>query len=629
MAIDLRTRIALLLAAGSLACPALAIPQTDTSAPTIQEALSAADEQVRAYDQHVTTLAGPFMEGRLPGTHGMDVARDYVEFYLKLAGLQPPFETEQGTGYRQRFPLGNTVTITDQDLALPGHPDVTFVPNEDYTATAMGADGDVNADLVFVGYSITDGPDGWSSFERNLDLTGKIAVMLRFEPVNEDGNSAWNTGRGWSPRAGFVGKLGAIRDAHPAAVIIINTPGTNDDRANSLLDPTTNAGTSLDVPVFHMTTGAGERLIAAATNHTHTLAELRDKANEGGHAIPLDASMSARAAIDTTPLIAQNVAGLLPGKGDLADELIVMGAHLDHLGMGNFGSRAGPRAGRALHPGADDNASGSSAVIMLAQQLAQDYADLDNARSILFICFDAEESGLNGSRYYVDNPIRPWDEHALMINFDMIGRIVDEKLAVFGTDTADGMRDWLEPIFEASPLQIVTNATLAGGSDHLPFLQKELPTLFAICTPLHADYHTPDDVSWKINRVSAVETINLFHQILLAAATRPEDFVWSSGSQSVVGGPRMGDIKVKFGISSGNYDDKDPGVLVSAVTEDGSAGKAGVKPGDRLLTWNGETIEGIMPWMTMLSKHKPGDRVDVGLRRDGEVVHLEVTLQAP
>src|SRR5690606_35567062 len=119
------------------------------------------------------------------------------------------------------------------------------------------------------------------------------------------------------------------------------------------------------------------------------------------------------------------------------------------------GSRADERyRGTTMHPGADDNASGSAAILMLADRLARDYEGLGegaSARSVLFMLFDAEESGLNGSRYYVNNPIREWDDHALMINFDMIGRITNNRLSVSGVHTAEGMEDWLSRLFEESP----------------------------------------------------------------------------------------------------------------------------------------------------------------------------------
>jgi Zn-dependent M28 family amino/carboxypeptidase len=189
------------------------------------------------------------------------------------------------------------------------------------------------------------------------------------------------------------------------------------------------------------------------------------------------------------------------------------------------------RAGE-IHPGADDNASGSAAVLMLAAKLAQSYAALaegESARSILFIGFDAEEAGLHGAFHYVSQPIAPLEDHALMINFDMIGRIVNKRLSVSGGRSALGMAEWLDPLFEASPLEIVTDAAIPGGSDHMAFMQRKVPYLFAIIADFHDEYHTPDDVTWKINREDAVAAIDLFHQIALTAAKRTAPFEWAGG----------------------------------------------------------------------------------------------------
>ena len=488
------------------------------------------EEDVREFDQHVQTLASPFMEGRVPGSDGMEVARDYVEFYLERAGVEPPFDLVEGdevtplASYRQAFPLGGTMEVASHAIRLG---DLEFKADVDFTATSMGSSGEATGEVVYVGYSIDNGPDDYTSFPDDVDLEGKIALVMRFEPMNEDGQSSQWQGRGWSNRAGFANKLRSIREHNPAAVIIMNTPGTFDDRADALIAASTDAGRALEVPVFNMTTEAADRLVGELSDGEMTLMELRQLADSSTTWIEFENELGVAAEIKREPLLAENVAGVLYGKGELADEIIVIGAHMDHLGMGFFGSRS-PDAGRKIHPGADDNASGSAAVIMLAERLADDYEAMpegEPARTILFTLFDAEESGLNGSRYYVNNPFGSWEDHVLMINFDMIGRIVENKLSVNGVNTAEGMRDWLAPIFEASPLDIVEDSMMGGGSDHLPFRQKGLPYLFSICTPLHADYHTPGDAAYKINAEDGVHTIDLYHDILYTAATRPEAFV--------------------------------------------------------------------------------------------------------
>ena len=159
-----------------------------------------------------------------------------------------------------------------------------------------------------------------------------------------------------------------------------------------------------------MSVDAGSRLLELADPAGRTARQLRSIADEGAGLVALDGLATVRVAVEETPVVAENIAGIVPGRGALADEYIVIGAHLDHLGMGEFGSRTGPGK---LHPGADDNASGSAGIILLAQKLSASYAALPadaDARSILLMTFSAEESGLNGSRYYVEHPIVPIDQ---------------------------------------------------------------------------------------------------------------------------------------------------------------------------------------------------------------------------
>lgn len=617
------------------------LAEDDTNAAPIAAALASVSEEVRVYNDHLTILASPYMEGRVPGSAGMERAMGYMEYYFREYGLEPAFPstTTDADGsevitprssYRQAFPLGSTQTVANERLTVKaGDHDLAFQSGKDFSVTGLGASGEVAGSLVFVGYSIDDGPNGYDSFN-DEDLTGKIAVMLRFEPVDEEGNSRWSGNRGWTNQATFAAKMQAIKNHNPAGVIMINTPGTNDPRADQLVDLESAGGRVLDVPVFMMTINAGERLIAAADAEHRSLVDLRKLADAGPIVMDMDASADLGASIERQSNMAENVGAIIPGRGDLADEYVVIGAHLDHLGLGYFGSRAPGEAG-TLHPGADDNASGSAGILIFADNLKRSYDALPsdaNARSILFIAFSGEESGLNGSRYYANNPIVPIDDHALMINFDMIGRIKNGRLSVSGSSSGEGMKEWLQPFFEDTALTVVQSDQLNGASDHSSFVAKQVPVLFGIIADFHADYHTPRDVSEKINRVGAVQTIDLFHNIALAAAQRPERFSFARSQRAESQqSPRSG-IKVRFGIMPGYSEDEEAiGVLIEDVTAGGSAAEGGIKPGDRLIRWDGQKIADIQEWMQMLGKHEPGDKVTVGVKRGDEEVTLEVTLQ--
>jgi hypothetical protein len=471
--------------------------------------------------------------------------------------------------------------VTDERLAiLCGGGEVDLLKDKDYRFTSLGRGGSAEGEIAFVGYGIDDGPDGYSSFAEGHSLEGKIALVLRFEPMDENGNSIWSGGAGWSGRAGFQGKIAAVARRNPAAIIVVNTPGANDPRLSSL---STGGGRSMtDVPVFMVSTEAGERIVAACDGGKRSLMDLRKladaKESAGPRSFDLAGSrLAASATVTERPTRCENIVGVLPGRGSLAKEVIVIGGHLDHLGQGDFGSREGPGK---LHPGADDNASGSAGVIMLGDMLKRRY-DAEPAetplRTIVFIGFSAEESGLNGSRFYAENPIYPISDTVLMMNFDMIGRIKDNRLAVTASG-AKGIKEWAEGFYPKSGLTVVERGAGGGGSDHASFLAVGVPILFAIIADFHDDYHTSRDVTELIDRESSVLAINLWRELAWDMAKRPERFEAES-----TGGPmRPQPMKVRVGLRTRAADDGS-GLEVIDVTKDGSAAKVGIEKGDKIV----------------------------------------------
>jgi len=624
----------LALAAGSLSTVALASdedPGVSTGAP-IRDAMTDVSGDVREYNDHIVTLANPYMMGRVPGSEGMERAKDYVEHHFRQAGLAPAFPSNvdgspvEFSTFRDPFGLGGTWTATKEVISAKGAGGaISFVAENDFVLTGLGGEGSITAPAVLVGYSIDNGENDYSSYSDDDSLDGKIAVMFRFEPMDEEGKSLWS-GNPWSNQASFNNKLRAATDRGAVGVVIVNTPGAADDRVKNLAKFATGGGDA-EVPVMMMTPEAAERLVKGTDSESRSLMELRRHFDNGGALVELNTTLTVEAASEREELTAENIAGVIPGSGGLENEWIVIGGHLDHIGMGYFGSRSGPGE---LHPGADDNASSAAGLILLAKKLSATIAEQDAdipRRSIMLCAFSGEESGLNGSRHYVNDPIVPIEDHALMINWDMIGRILDERLIVAGANTGEGLEEFLQPFFDESGLDIQAPEQMNGASDHTSFYQKGVPVLFSIIADFHEDYHTPNDVSWKINRVGAVKTVSMYHDITIAAANRAErfDFVKAERGQGAQRGP--GNIKVRLGIMPGSYSNDEPGIPVGGVSDDGPAAKAGMREGDRIVRWDGQKIGSIEDWMTLLAKHEPGDQVKVGVKRDGEEVTLDVTLE--
>ncbi|MAJ47521.1 MAG: hypothetical protein CBC35_09690 [Planctomycetes bacterium TMED75] len=586
---------------------------------------------VREFHEHLIILASPWMDGRLPGTRGMELAREYVETMFKVRGLTPPVPGEEpGTfSYRQRFPLGSQNVMKNRRLAVGG---MNFEQGSDYEMTQLGSDADVDAPLSFVGYGIAEGPDGYSSFEEDADLSGRIAVMFRFEPMDETGSSRWKD-EGWSSKINMEPKFRAVSKLNPEAVILVNPPEADDPRAKKLfisgkpyLD---------DIPVFMMTPEAAERMMQA-TGDERSILDWRNLADEGDsgvvHLGEKQVTMTGTSAVEVTQW-GENIMARVEGRGELGDEYVVIGAHMDHLGMGDFGSNEGPGK---LHPGADDNASGVAALIMLARSLQTAYDEAPEdmpLRDVILIAFDGEESGLNGSRYYVDNPVQPLEDLMLMINFDMIGRIEgDRRLSISGIGTGEEMADWARGHFAESELEIVESERTSGGSDHTNFYRREIPILFAITPfPLHNDYHTSRDTVDLINYEGGLATTELFHELAFDAAVRPERFEFTSGRRSQRDRPsqtrRTSMPKVKFGFRTA-VDEGEPGLRIVFVREESAGGDDVIQVDDRLLKWGDIQLDSRSKLIEQLRKHEPGDVVEILLLRDGEEQTVQLTLSA-
>lgn len=596
-------------------------------------------------------LANPFFEGRAPGTRGNVLAAEYVEFHLKKLRLKPAFPVEVKdldgnpvstpfSTYRQPFQLGSTTRADTQECrwSADGAP-VTLTPGTDFNVLVYSGDAEADAPLAFAGYSITTGKDGYATYEAGDELKGKIAIILRFEPMNDEGKSKWAERR-WSYLASIGPKIGQAVKHGAAAVILVNPPDADDERTGKLEDMESLPlqGAVQKVPVIMMSTDAADSLVKAADPLGRSLLDLRRLADETGGVIDLPkATVRVKAGVERSPIMTDNVGAILPGRGTLAEEYVVIGAHYDHVGYGLFGSRD-PQGTGKLHPGADDNASGTSGMLVIAEKMAAAYAKAPAdvpLRSVLFMGFTGEESGLNGSRHYTRNMIADKSKHYLMINLDMIGRLKDDKLELSGVGTAEGMEEWVRPYSDSSGLKIASKHGGTGPSDHASFFAAGIPVLFFF-TGLHEQYHMPTDTSDLINAQGAAQVIDMAYRIGFDAARRPEPFPYVADPRSKTKEPdddKAADpgpvaVGVRFGITPGDYNDEKPGVLVGDVAEGWSAHKGGIKKGDRITKWNGKEVENVESWMPFLSAAKPGDKVQVTVERDGQELTLEVTLMA-
>jgi hypothetical protein len=318
---------------------------------------------------------------------------------------------------------------------------------------------------------------------------------------------------------------------------------------------------------------------------------------------------------------AKNVIAVLDGGGPHADETIVVGAHYDHLGRGDVGSLA--PGSDEVHHGADDNASGAAALLEVASRLAA--RDKKLPRRIVFIAFTGEERGLYGSAHYVRDPLVPLDQTVAMVNMDMIGRLVDDKLVVYGTDTASQWNKLLDRLSTDHPFKLTRHPEGYGPSDHTSFYAKRIPVLFFF-TGTHRDYHRPTDTFEKINVEGMRRITDLVTDTVVAIAEMdhrptyqdvgaPPEFA-KSGNR-----PYFGSIP--------DFSQEQPGYVLMGVSKGGPAERAGIRANDTIMRLGDCPISSLDDFDTALRKFKSGDRVAVLVKRGDDELKFEVTLEPP
>ena len=378
------------------------------------------------YLENIKILTAPEMKGRGTGTPELDKAAEFIAGRFRSFGLQPP----PGQSYLQPFPVTTNAKL-GKDNRFAYHEEgrrTALEPKQDFIPLNFSARGKLAGQVVFAGYGITAPEYGYDDYA-GIDVKDKIVLILRHEPQEYDEKSVFS-GRIYTEHAQFFSKAANARMHGARGVILIadraNHRGDDDplEAFSSLVGPA-DAG----IPFVHVKAAVADRWFAAAGKKLDELQEAIDRDLEPrSFAFPATLRIEAHMDLERAVRRVHNVAAYLPGE---TDEHIVIGAHYDHLGLGEQFSMAPSLAG-TVHPGADDNASGAAGVIELARWFA---TQPKPKRGILFLAFAGEESGLLGSSYYVNNPALPVDKAIAMLNMDMIGRIREGRLFIGGAGT--------------------------------------------------------------------------------------------------------------------------------------------------------------------------------------------------
>jgi hypothetical protein len=602
----------------------------------------------------VTYLADDLRDGRSPGSGGIEASADYIAGVFRELGLK----TAPGAdGYFQPFSIrGNPVLETGvtlgfkvKDKAIPATLKTDFAP------LSLGSSADLkDVAIAFVGYGITakdkDAKLDYDDYA-GIDAKDKAVLVIRREPQQLDEKSPFD-GKEMSKFADLRFKTTNAFQHGAKAILLVSDGISAKDRDNLLPLAYAGGDQNSPIPFIMLTRVAADKLLEAAGQPK--LAELEKQLDTDlkPRSKVLDGvTVTGKYTIDRKQITTKNVIGVLEGSGPHADETIFVGGHYDHLGHGGLMSGSLAFLSSDIHNGADDNASGTSMVLEMARRLAKRPDPLP--RRVVFMAFSGEEKGLLGSMHYVNHPVYPLDKTVFMVNFDMVGRLNEkDELTIFGIGSTPGAGELVEALGSSLGFTIKKIRGMSdgiGGSDHESFYRKGVPVLFAF-TGVHPDYHKPSDDSHKINFAGMSRIADLGELLLLDLVRRPKrpEFTKAGPQVAAHGGestkpvnpheakPKPGDkpqqedmarvsITAYLG-SIPDYDDSTTGVKLSGVSEGSPAEKGGLKGGDIVVAFGGKPVGTIYDYTQSLGKHKPGETVEVKVKRDGKDVILKITL---
>ncbi|MEO6434445.1 MAG: M20/M25/M40 family metallo-hydrolase, partial [Tepidisphaeraceae bacterium] len=595
--------------------------------------------------QAINYLASDELEGRGIGTKGLDQAADYVAAQFASIGLRPPAGTSM---YFQTFDMTTAVEFGPATALRVG--DRNFNVKNDFSPLGLSGQGAFVGPVVFAGYGLKSDAHHYDDYA-GLDAKGKVVLAMRYEPHDERGKSRFAPDD-WSDAAALAVKARLAHEHGAVALLLVTPPEFHDDDRLLGLSQGASRSESTAIPIIHVKRTVAEELLRrGGGGELKALQQRIDQSIKPASFAPAGVQVSGEVDLQRKRVPVKNVIGVLPGE--LADEYIVIGAHYDHLGRG--GGHFGFGGGKQIHNGADDNASGTAALMMIASRFA---AGPKPPRSIIFVAFTAEEVGLIGSNEFVKHPPVPLSQMVAMLNLDMVGRIRVPQpatmpattsatrqatahfatqattesrapvLYVGGAGTAAGFDKVVEAADARSPLQVKDMGRGGiGPSDHMSFALKRIPVLF-LFSGLHFDYHRPSDDADKINYQGLNQVVDFAVDLIaqIAAAPRQAYVEASDASPLRIGSPGGG-TRVTLGVVPDYSSFEDGGgVRISGTTPGTPAAGAGLKAGDVIVRFDDRKLDTLQGLSDVLARSKAGQKVKLGIMRDKQAIEIEVTL---
>ncbi len=563
--------------------------------------------------EHINYLASDELKGRDSGTEGCLEAARYIENEFNKYSLTPFFDES----YMQEFPFISTIQLTDNNLLTITLPNTELNPvlHEDYITVPFSGNADVDAKLVFAGFGISAPNLEYDDYE-NLDVEGKVVIVLRNHPDNDNPHSEFDK---FAP---LRKKSSVARDKGAVGVIFVS--GYEEfKQGDDLVDFSYDRGGAVTgFAIANVKREIVEEIFSSSGLSFKTYYENIIAEKKPASFIFDNVDLKLSTGIEEVETISWNIAGYLPAANPkFKDEYIVLGAHFDHLGMGGQNSLYQGDEPQ-VHNGADDNASGTTGLLELAEKFASVKNKLN--RNILFVAFSGEELGLLGSSYFVNNMPINEDQVATMINMDMIGRLNDEKsLIVYGTGTSTNWKVFLDDI-NGYGFSLTFNDEGYGPSDHSSFYGKKIPVLFFF-TGAHTDYHKPSDDADKINSSGEEEVLKYIYDVTNFISTLSEAPDYLLVEKKDMG--QMPGRKVWVGTIPDFAGEVD-GYKISGVSDGSPAQLGGLQGGDIIIKFGDKIISNIYDFTYALADFLPGDKVKVIVKRGEEEITYELTLSS-
>ncbi len=542
--------------------------------------------------QHVQTLASDEFAGRKPGSDGDRLSVDYITGQFKAMGIKyelQPFEVVSG------LELGKTNQLKANEK--------TFELNKDYRPLGFTSNQSLTAPLVFVGYgmSIKNDTIVWDDYSTNVK--DKWVVIFKGTPKFYK-NLFYD-------RDDLRQKVLIAAD-HGAKGVLLVGLGKEDDLTKLHFDKSKERTA---IPVIHITRTTFEKITSTSSDSLNAMIHDTQKPVIKEFKLMINATADVQFIIKKT----KNIVAFIEGKDKTTTNYIAFGAHYDHLGMGGEDSGSRMPDTSAVHNGADDNASGVGTIIELARYFKNN-TPLHHMR---FIAFGAEEMGLLGSKYYVEQMQKENSKALMMLNFDMLGRLDEDGITLGGVGTALELEKTDDMVSHPN-FKISTSKDGFGPSDHASFYMSQVPVLF-VTTGAHSDYHTPFDDADKINYTGYGQVAEWSKDL----SVRIDSFNFPLNYQKTESAApsRTGaKYKVTLGIIPDYAGSESNGLKIEGVRKGGAAERAGILQGDIIKAMNGKPVSNIYDYMYRLAELREGDTATVDVLRGEKHVIILVQL---